>query len=258
VGPQPWAAGVFGSGSQQLGLAGDAALPEAAAAAAAAASEGLSSTASSTAIPLPTLAAVKAFISQQQQQGLLPPASVSAVSSNTSSINQPVASAGRASTPLAASPGHSSVSPLPAATMGVSSTSSPLSIGATPAAAAAATPTGRQGSLQPSVASDAALVSSPAARISAVPPSEDELERWNAGPPQEGLQRVFQRSDTRWTDVDYNAGSEGGDLEGGGLSADIVREASEAGAAAAAAARTASTGSAAGPVEGVPRPREEV
>jgi hypothetical protein len=58
--------------------------------------------------------------------------------------------------------------------------------------------------------------------------------------------------------VDYDAGSEGGDLEGGGLSADIVREASEAGAAAAAAARTASSGSAAGPVEGVPRPREEV
>lgn len=110
--------------------------------------------------------------------------------------------------------------------------------------------------MQPAVAEEASLVASPAART---PPPEDMLRSWNVpleSPQHENLHRVLQRSDTSWTRGDYEAGPDIEEFGSGGLTAEIVREASEAGAAAAA--RTASSGSAAAPLEGTPRPGEEV
>lgn len=104
---------------------------------------------------------------------------------------------------------------------------------------------------------EASLASSPAARVAA--PSELELQRWNVASAADPLQRVFQRSDTRWTDTEYEAPADL-DLVGtvdddgtGGLPEDLVREASAAGAAAAAA-RTGSSSSAAATVPAAARP----
>jgi len=169
---------------------------------------------------LPSLSTVTAFLRGQQQQQVV---------SSTAASNPDSTQGAHAPTGPPSSQGLPASEP--------SAVNSSISSHVSLEAASGRSP------LPPAVAEEASLVSSPAAR--GAPPSEDELQRWRAAAESERLRRVFERSDTMWSEPDAAAD----DIESGGLPEDLVREASAAGAAAAAAARTGSSSSTAAPAE---------
>lgn len=174
---------------------------------------------------LPSLSTVTAFLRGQQQQQ---------VASSSAACNPD-------STPGAPAPAG------PPSSQGVPA-SEPSAVNSSISSRVSLEAVSGRSPLPPEMAEEASLVSSPAAR--GAPPSEDELQRWRVASESERLRRVFERSDTMWSEPDAAAD----DIDSGGLPEDLVREASAAGAAAAAAARTGSSSSTAAPAEASTQP----